>query len=398
VTGIGHAGVTEIMAGHRQEPKIRNPFSYGDLVVDESFTDRRDELKQLKSDILNGQNVALIAPRRYGKSSLVRAALSDLIGRGLLVVEVDLMAAPTKERLAGKLAKAIDTDIAPTVFKAKEHLKIFQSLRVAPIVTVDPNGSFSFSFSASRAPEEIDDTLERLLELPAAVASDTGKQVVVYFDEFQEITEIDPRLPALMRTVFQQQQHVSHVYAGSKRDMMHRLFNHENEPFYRSAKTMEIGVIPPALFGKFIRERFDTTERGVSDGVLDRLLATTKGHPYATQELAYALWEEVPHGFTANADDLEHALRAVLHAEHAHFTLVWEKTTRPQKLLLQALAHEAGRPFSVAYRDRHGLPSSSHIQRAIAPLIEDELIVKEERGSYDIAEPFLREWIVAYVS
>ena len=169
------------MARRRREPKIRNPFNYGDLVADESFTDRQHELKQLKSDIVNGQNVALIAPRRYGKSSLVRAALSDLIGRGVLVVEVDLMATPTKERLAGKLAKSIDSDIAPTVFKAKEHLRIFQSLRVAPIVTVDPDGSFGFSFSASRAPEEIDDTLERLLELPAMVAADKRKHVVVYF-------------------------------------------------------------------------------------------------------------------------------------------------------------------------------------------------------------------------
>jgi hypothetical protein len=387
------------VARRRQRPKIRNPFNYGDLVADESFTDRQDELQQLKSDILNGQNVALIAPRRYGKSSLVRAVLSDLIGRGVLVVEVDLMATPTKERLAGKLAKSIDSDIAPTVFKAKEHLRIFQSLRVAPIVTVDPYGSFSFSFSAAaRAPEDIDDTLEHLLQLPATVAADKRKQVVVYFDEFQAITEIDPRLPALMRSVFQQQQHVSHVYAGSKRHMMDRLFNDENEPFYRSAKTMEIGLIPPSLFKKFIRARFDATERAVSDEALDRLLTITKGHPYATQELAYALWEEVPHGFTAAAGDLDYALRAVLHAENAHFTLVWEKTTKPQKLLLQALANEAGKPFSVSYRDRHGLPSSSHIQRAMTPLIEDELILKEERGSYDIAEPFLREWILAYVS
>ena len=47
------------MARRRREPKIRNPFNYGDLVADESFTDRQDELRQLKSDIVNGQNVAL---------------------------------------------------------------------------------------------------------------------------------------------------------------------------------------------------------------------------------------------------------------------------------------------------------------------------------------------------
>ena len=57
-----------------QHPK--NPFTYGDLVSDEAFTDRENELAQLTSDLRNGQNVALIAPRRYGKSSLVQAALT----------------------------------------------------------------------------------------------------------------------------------------------------------------------------------------------------------------------------------------------------------------------------------------------------------------------------------
>jgi len=387
------------MSPRRRRPqKLRNPFNYGDLVADESFTDRQDELKQLQSDILNAQNVAVIAPRRYGKSSLVRAALSELIGRGVLVAEIDLMATPTKERLAAKLAKTIDQDIAPTVFKAKEHLKMFQSLRIAPVVTVEPDGSLGFSFSASRPSDDVDDTLERLLELPATIAADTASEVVVFFDEFQEVTEIDPKLPALMRSIFQKQHHVAHVYAGSKRDMMRRLFNHENEPFYRSAKTMEIGLIAPGLFKEFIRERFAATDRGASDEALDRLLAITNGHPYATQELAYALWEEVPEGFSANTADLDDALRAVLRAEHAHFTLVWQNTTKPQKLLLQALSREAGRPFSVPYRERYGLPSTSHIQRAIAPLIENELVAKEKRGVYEIAEPFLREWILASVS
>jgi len=378
--------------------RTRNPFTYGDLVAGESFTDREAELALLQSDILNGQNIAVIAPRRYGKSSLVRAALRDLTGQGVLVVEVDLMTTPTKERLAGKLAKSINDDIAPIVFKAKEHLKLFQSLRVAPVVTVDPTGSFGFTFSASRDEADLNDTLEHLFELPATIAADTGREVVVFFDEFQEVTEIDPRLPALMRSVFQRQQHVSHVYAGSKRHMMHRLFNDQNEPFFRSAKTIELGRIPEPLFKLFIRAQFDRTDRGVTDGVLDRLLAITRGHPYATQELAYALWDEVPEGWSASADDLDHAIEAVLHAENAHFTLVWERATRPQKLLLQALAEEAGKPFSAPYRDRHGLPSTSHIQRALRPLVDAELLAREGEGDYGFAEPFLREWILAHVS
>ena len=282
-----------------------NPFYFGDLALDEAFTDREAELKSLKSDILNGLNVALIAPRRYGKSSLVRRAIQELMADGVLVAEVDLMKTPTKAKLASKLARAIHSELASTMFKAKDALRIFSSLRITPVITFNTeDSSYSFSFTAHHAEEDIDATIERLLELPAQLAAEQGKTVALYFDEFQEITGIDPALPGLMRAVFQEQPDVAHIYAGSKRHMMKRLFNDENEPFYRSAKVMEIGAIEPSLFKPFIAERFDSTDRAVGDAVIDALLEITHGHPYATQELAYALWEEVPSGFTANEGDL----------------------------------------------------------------------------------------------
>ena len=93
-----------------------NPFTFGDLALDDAFTDRGPELAELRSDMLNGQNVAIIAPRRYGKSSLLRRAAQGLVHEGVLVADVDLMKAPTKERLASKLARAIHDDIASPLF------------------------------------------------------------------------------------------------------------------------------------------------------------------------------------------------------------------------------------------------------------------------------------------
>jgi AAA+ ATPase superfamily predicted ATPase len=378
--------------------RTKNPFTYGDLVTDEAFTDREEELAQLTSDLRNGQNVALIAPRRYGKSSLVKAALSRLVGEGVLVVEVDLMTTPTKERFAAKLAKSIHDDVASSLMKAKEALRFFSGLRVVPTVSFDLDGSVRFSFSASRGTSDIDATIERLLELPAELAADRKRQLVMFFDEFQEVTGLDPHLPALMRSIFQTQGDVAHLYAGSKRDMMNTLFNDKNEPFFRSAKTMEIGAIPGPLFVRFVKEQFDRTNRGVSDEALDRLLGATGGHPYATQELAFALWDEVPEGFTATVADFEDALSAVLRSENARFTLIWENATTPQKLLLQALAAEPGRPFSNGYRLAHELPPVSGVQRALKPLIADELVHRRTDGLYELAEPFLREWVLHYAS
>jgi AAA+ ATPase superfamily predicted ATPase len=380
--------------------RITNPFYFGDLALDEAFTDRKDELKSLETDILNGQNVALIAPRRYGKSSLVRRASLNLAAKGVLVAEVDLMKAPTKERLASHLARAIHDDIASPIIKAKEAaLRLFDSLRVKPVITVDPaHGSYSFTFIPTHTDEDIDATLERLLELPAQLAAEQKAKVALYFDEFQEITDIDPNLPALMRAVFQEQPDVAHVYAGSKRDMMSRLFNDKNEAFYRSAKVMEIGAIPSDLFASFVKERFDATEKGVSEAAIEGLLEVTRGHPYATQELAYALWDEVPSGFSATVSDLERALDVVLRSENARFTLLWDNLSRAQRQLLQAVALESGHIQSARYLLRHGLPSASTIQKAARALEKAELIGKRPDGATVIVEPFLVEWVARYAA
>src|SRR5204862_2545626 len=71
-----------------------NPFRYGDVVSGTQFTDRRAEIAALRADVESGQNVVVIAPRRTGKSSLMRACVGELRAAGVLVAECDLFAAP----------------------------------------------------------------------------------------------------------------------------------------------------------------------------------------------------------------------------------------------------------------------------------------------------------------
>jgi hypothetical protein len=371
-----------------------NPFRFGALALDDAFTNREVELDELLSDVLNGQDVVIFAPRRYGKSSLVWRLSQNAIAQGVLVAHVNLMTTPTKEKLAEKLAESIHDDVASILFRARERLRVFAGLRITPVVTVDADtGKLGFSFSTGRQPQDVDATLERLLELPGQLAAERERKVALVFDEFQEIVDIDPNLPKLMRSVFETQPEVGHVYLGSKRHMMERIFNDENEPFWRSAKQVELGVIAPPLFRGYIAQQFERTGRSIDPDVVDRVLAVTHGHPYATQELCYFVWEETPEGGRAGAEQYESALDKLLRSEHAHFSLVWEKAARAQRLVLQALAAEAGRPLSGEYRRRQGLPGASTVQRALEALVKDELVAKDGRGEYRIAEPFLAEWL-----
>jgi hypothetical protein len=378
----------------------RNPFRFGALALDESFTDREDEVRELSADIRNGQDVVVVAPRRYGKSSLMWRVAQDLVREGVLVAQVDLMRAPTKERLAEKLAKTIYEEIATPLLRARERLKVFGSLRVAPVAMVNPDsGSLSFSFSGRSAGPDLDATLEALLALPARLGAERKRSVAVVLDEFQEVMAIDAGLMKLMRSVFQEQPEVAHVYLGSKRHMMARIFDDENEPFWRSAKQMELGAIAPELFSSYAAARFTQTGKSLGYAAAEGAMRVTGGHPYATQELLYFLWEATPAGSSAGAAELERALDATLRSEHTHFSLLWERSAAAQRMVLQALAAESpARPLSADYQQRHGLPSTATVQTALAALVRAEIVSREGRGAYVLAEPFLAQWIARYES
>jgi hypothetical protein len=374
-----------------------NPFTFGALALDDAFADRETELAELTRDMRNGQDVVVLAPRRYGKSSLILRAIQEVVADGVLVAYCDVMRTPTKPRFAAALATTIVDDLASPVGQVLERAAaLFRGLRVRPTIELDPDGaSIRFSFDTARRPADVDETIEALLELPGQIAAERRRRVVVVFDEFQEVVKLDGAFPNLMRAVFQTQPEVGHVYLGSRRHVLDSIFNDRNEPFWRSARRMEISPIPAAAFASFIRERFAATGRDIDPTAGDHLVALARGHPYATQELAYFTWELVQAGESATAADVEAALATVLRSEHNNLVRIWELATRNERLVLLALSNEPLSLYSEDARIRFGLPAPTFVQRAVRALVREDVVDKAPDGRYQIAEPFLAEWIAS---
>lgn len=368
-----------------------NPFKYGPIALDEAFTDRETEMSELSTDALNGQDVVIFAPRRYGKTSLVRRTGQRLTVQKALVAEIDLWTTPTKEKLAAKLAGEV-AQILGIGGRLKELRETFSSLRIKPTMTLGESG-IEFSFAAGHTQADVDDTLERLFRMLGETQASRKRQVVLILDEFQDIVEIDPNLTKLMRSVFQDQPEVAHVYLGSKRHLMEQIFNDTNEPFWRSAKRIELGPIPADEFKPFVCDGFRAHDRDITDDAVDTLLGVTGGHPYATQQFCYFLWAATAASETADGDKLEEALERLLISEHSHFSSIWDGLSGNQRLVLGALASESGRPLTKEYQARHGLRGTSTTQKVIDALVKEELVGREN-GTVWISEPFLGEWIV----
>ncbi len=372
------------------------PFRFGQIVPQEYFVGRQTELAALVTDLQAGINVVLIAPRRYGKSSLVIRALERLAELDVLTAYVDLERTPSKERLAAHLARAIHEGLLGRAEQALQRATDwFSELRVRPRISLTEAGKPAFEFIGSAPQIDIDATIEQLLELPERAAREHDKRVVVVFDEFQQVLQLDPTLPALMRSVFQRQDHVAHVFLGSRQRLLRNVFAERRQPLYRLARPMSLGPIAAEDFTPFIRARFAGARSQIRAEAVGLLLEITAGHPNDTQELAHFAWARaIAEGRPATTSTVESALNDVLTAESSRFTLIWESMTSAQRRVISAVASSAGRGvYSQDVRGEFQLGDAQTTQKALRRLMELELVDAAGRGSYGVPDLFFRAWL-----
>jgi uncharacterized protein len=378
-----------------------NPFRYGDVVTGSLFTNRQDELAALETDIRSGQNVVLLSPRRFGKTSLVTEAIAHLRSEDVLVAYVDLLRATTKTELAGALATALYHGLVSPFEQAIHRLsEVFGDLPLTPKLTFPTNqqGTVTptFEFGVSSTTEDADATLQQLLAMPADVAAKRKRRVALVLDEFQAILDIDPTLPRRMRAVFQFQADVSHVYLGSKQHLLHKVFTDVNEPLYNSARVLPVGPISADRFRPFIHERFLSTGLTIKPNAIDRLLEVTHGHPHDTQKLAYFIWNLAQAGaHDATVVDVEMALRQVLTTDTARYTEIWESLTPYRRQVLELVARHGRREdlLSARFREVHGLKSYAAVADALERLVERSLIERIDREHYEVPDVFMALWL-----
>jgi hypothetical protein len=372
----------------------KNPFIFGDYCEGEQFADRQREQQELKVLLRSGQNVLLQSPRRYGKTSLIKKILKDLEKEGVICIYADLYKATTIERLVSILSKAYTLGISRRIKDvAKTIRQYLPSIRPKIILDSERPLEFELDFGLQRRGYE--EILEELYKIPQKIAMQRLKNVVVVFDEFQEIANVDSDLIERgLRTEIQAHHNVSYVFVGSKRHLLAQIFTHKGRPLYNSAKIYTLGKIPKEDFCQFIIERFASANMKISRRDALSLLEITDGHPYYTQLLASELYLCSLGEEKVKGTHLKSAQENLIRHNSDAYTNIWEGLTIKQKNVLIGLAEsERIRPFAEEFRERFSLGSPSSIQSAIAGLDKKEIIERNGEGFYTISDIFFKEWI-----
>jgi hypothetical protein len=376
---------------------MQNPFVYGEIVPGEAFVDREMELDRLIGDLATGQKVFMISPRRYGKSSLVRQALAALARRGSATVEVTVSAYSSYLSFLEGYARALAAVETKWERARGWIVKAISSTR--PEVRYDAEGAgpgrISVAFPTVQTERDINRLANEIFTLPARLAAEQKRPVVIAMDELQAIDAFNGgSVEHALRAAAQQQRQVGYVFAGSEPSLMEKMIG-PRRPFYKAGPVMRLQKIPADVFAAFIESRFAKNGIRAEPGLGAAIVDLAGNLPYDVQRLAHETWDDARGAGARRAtlDTLHATLARLLSEQETMFEAVWQRLTLAQRAVLRAVVLQNGQGLlSADVRARHRLGGPSSIQASLAALVKQDLVLKEG-SQYVVVDSLLREWI-----
>lgn len=374
-----------------------NPFVYGEIVTAGTFADREAERAHLARDLAAGQKVFLISPRRYGKSSLIRDVMRGLARKRILTVEVTVAASSSYVAFLEAYARALVSAETPAGRLRRWATEILGALR--PELRFDTKTSgeprFAVAFPAVQTPRDTARLAAEVFALPARIAAARGQRMAVALDEFQAVAAFNGgSVEHALRAAVQVQRDVGYVFAGSEPSLMEQMLT-PRRPFYKAGPVIRLDKIDEEIFADFIERRFAASGLRAEDGLGAAIVELAGNVPYDVQRLAHETWDDAKAAGrkAAGVDDLHVTLTRLLGEHHTVFEESWQRLTLVQRAVLRALVLENGRELlSADVRARHRLPVPSTVQSALAALVKQEVVLKDN-ATYVVSDSLFREWV-----
>ena len=370
---------------------ISNPFVVGKYLSDRYFCDRDSDTEFLRKQIVNGRNVALISPRRIGKSGLIQHFFNQPdIQEAYHVFYVDIYATTSLGEFVYTLGKAIYEQLKPqsTAWKEK-FFQIVSSFRVGfKLDAMTGLPGLDIGLGDIQVPQT---TLDEIFSYIA----ESDKPCVIAIDEFQQIGEYAERnVEALLRTKIQQCQKAQFIFSGSKRHTMTNMFNSPAKPFYQSAISMGLEAIPVNTYTDFAVRLFEEYGKHVDREVIEHVWAKYDGYTWFVQMVMNELFALTARDEVCTMDKVDAALQNVLLSQENSYKTLLSNLPPRQKMVLQAIAKEgvARNVTSMKFVNQYSLGSASSVQSAVRLLLKNDLITQED-GCYRVYDYFFSTWL-----
>jgi hypothetical protein len=261
-------------------------FKTGSPVTGQYFIDRKTDLPLFKYYIDNNQHIMIKAPRRFGKTSIVKHLLENK--EEYIFIYIDIRRVSSLKSLANNIIDQAYqlSGIDSFINKAKESL--FNLIKLVQKIKIEDIAEITIRYLENKKIDEVEYFLHSL-DLVEKIALKRNINVKFAFDEFQDILEItDNKILNKIRSVIQHHQNVTYIFLGSIETIMTKIFASKSSPFFHFAKVLDLPPLDIKEVYEFANEFF--AKNDIVCPNLKKALLFFKGHPDYTMQFLQKIY------------------------------------------------------------------------------------------------------------
>lgn len=371
--------------------KRKNPFVTKGYAGSDFFCDRIRETTDILSLLTNENNLALISPRRLGKTDLIRHCFAQPdIKEHYHTFLIDIYATNSLRDFVYEFGKAIMDNLKSKGRKVWERfVSTLKSLQSEISFDINGNPVWGIGLGNMENPTVTLDEIFYYLE-------HADKPCIVAIDEFQQITNYNDgkNIEATLRTHIQRCCQTTFLFAGSKRHLMSEIFTSPSRPFYQSVITMGLAPISLEKYTEFARRQFHEYGKDVESKVIETVYTQFHGVTSCLQRVMNVLFFKTAENECCTTDMVEEAVNYLLDLYSDNYETQMSQMSERQRTLFRVIAAE-GQVRGItggAFIKKYKLWSPSSVMSAAKALLEKDLITQEQ-GAYSIYDQFFALWL-----
>lgn len=368
--------------------KPNNPFLITGYHSPEYFCDREQETEQIIRALHNGRNLTLVAPRRMGKTGLIKHVFHKLQEQqpDVITLYLDIYSTQNLHEFIQAFASTTLGSLDSTPQKTMKRIgKFIKSCR--PIFTFDElTGQPEISIDTSPAKEET--TLGEIFDYLRS----SEKRCYIAIDEFQQITKYPEKgVEALLRSHVQFSSNVHFIFAGSQQHIMQEMFLSAKRPFYQSTQTLSIHCIEKEKYYTFASSFFLENNRHLDENTFSKVYDEFEGHTWYIQSVLNRLYESPDQ---PEQDKINYAIRNIITENEYGYQYLLAAYPAGAIRLLKAIAQErvVKEINAGSFIAKYKLKAASSVNTSLRSLVKKEMVYKANNG-YIIYDRFFAIWL-----
>lgn len=369
---------------------MKNPFVTNGYAGAEYFCDRIEESKIIGDLLCNENNVALISPRRLGKTDLIWHIFNnETFQRDYYCFVVDIYATKSLNDFVNMFGKAVIDTLRPKGKKVWEKfISMVSSLRSE--ISFDMNGMPVWSVGLGT----INNPAVTLNEI-FSYLDNADKPCIVAIDEFQQIVRYeDETIEAIIRTYVQRCTNAHFIFSGSQRHLMNEMFTSPARPFYQSVTIINLQPLALDVYTDFCVSKFEQAGKCIERDVVRILYERFDAVTSYMHRILNVLFSKTNKGEICNVIMVDEAIDLIIRLSFDTYESLFYQMPEKQRMLFLAIARE-GRVKEITggtFVRKHKLISSSSVNSALKGLLEKDFVTMD-KNMYYVYDHFFVLWL-----